>query len=192
MPARVHPTATIEPGAELGEAVAVALHVHVREGARVGQGTSLGKDVYVDAGVVVGANCKVQNGVSLYRGLTLEDGVFVGPHAVFTNDRRPRAVLPDGVRKGASDWTLERTVVRRGASVGANATVLCGVEIGAWAMVGAGAVVTRDVPAHALVVGAPARIVGWVCACGAKLDAAPTAPGCACGAPRAGEHAGGR
>lgn len=154
----VHPTAIVEDGAELGDDTHVWHHVHVRSGARIGQGCMLGKGVYVDTGVVIGDGCRIQNNVSVYAGVTLEDEVFVGPSAVFTNDRLPRATV--------RDWEVVPTIVRRGASVGANATIVCGNEIGAAAMIAAGAVVTRDVPDHALVMGNPARRVGWVCDCG--------------------------
>lgn len=125
----------------------------------VGRGTSLGKNVFVDADVLVGEDVRVQNNVSIYRGVELADGVFVGPSAVFTNDLFPRA--------GSRDWAPVPTKVARGASIGANATIVCGVSIGPWSLVGAGAVVTRDVKAHEIVAGNPARNVGWVCECGA-------------------------
>jgi acetyltransferase-like isoleucine patch superfamily enzyme len=141
----------------------------VREGARIGRNCILSKGVYVDAGVVLGDNVKVQNYVSIYHGVSIEDGVFCGPHCVFTNDKRPRAVNPDGALKAADDWTLSTTRVRTGASLGANAVIVCGVTIGVWAMVGAGSVVTRDVPDHGLVFGNPARLRGFVCCCGGRL-----------------------
>jgi len=159
--ARVHPTAIVEDGAVVGPGTAIWHRGHVRDGARIGADCSLGFAVYVDTGVVVGDRCRIQNHVSVYQGVTLEDDVFVGPQATFTNDRFPRAA--------ASEWTVVPTRVRRGASIGANATIVCGVVIGAHAMVGAGAVVTADVPAHALVLGSPARLHGWVCVCGHTL-----------------------
>jgi acetyltransferase-like isoleucine patch superfamily enzyme len=131
----------------------------------------VGKGVYVDFGVEIGDDVKIQNYVSIYHGVQIEDGVFIGPHVCFTNDNLPRAVEPDGTLKGAGDWVVEQIVVRRGASLGANATVLPKVEIGEWALVGAGAVVTKDVPAHGLVAGNPARLVGFVCVCGGRLEA---------------------
>ena len=157
----VHETATVEEGAEIGAGTRVWHHAHVRSGARVGGGCTLGKNVFVDAGVSVGARCKIQNNVSVYAGVTIEDEVFVGPSAVFTNDRFPRA---------AGDWKMVETTVRRGASIGANATIVCGVEIGEWATVAAGAVVTRNVQPHELVAGNPARRMGWVCECGQLLE----------------------
>ncbi|MBI2724008.1 MAG: N-acetyltransferase [Chloroflexi bacterium] len=166
---RIHETACVEPTATIGDGTSVWHHAHVREGARIGRECILGKGVYVDRDVVIGDRCKVQNGASLFHGVTLEDGVFVGPHAVFANDRFPRAVTPDGVLKTDADWTEEPTLVRHGASIGASAVVLPGLTIGAWAMIAAGAVVTASVPAHAIVRGNPARITGWACACGRPL-----------------------
>ncbi len=158
MKTRIHPTATVEEGAHIGEGTAIWHHAHVRQGASVGTDCNLGKNVYIDDGAVVGDRVKVQNNVSVYAGVQLGDEVFVGPSAVFTNDRVPRAT---------GDWELTRTIVRRGASIGGNATVVAGVEIGECAMVGAGAVVVRSVASHELVVGNPARRIGWVCCCGA-------------------------
>jgi len=163
----VHETAIVEPGARVGERTRVWHHAHVRDGAVVGADCTLGRNVYIDVGARVGDRVKIQNNVSVYQGVTLEDEVFVGPSAVFTNDRYPRA---------EGDWELVPTIVRSGASIGANSTIVCGVEIGAWAMVGAGSVLTRSVAAHELVVGNPAKRIGWACACGrvaARTDAAP-------------------
>lgn len=158
VPPRVHPTAVVEDGATIGAGAAVWHHCHVRAGAAVGAGVTLGKNVFVDADVTIGARSKVQNNVSVYSGVTLENEVFVGPSAVFTNDRFPRAVSPS--------WETVPTLVRRGASIGANATIVCGIEIGAYATVAAGSVVTRSLEPHELVMGNPARRAGWVCACG--------------------------
>jgi len=161
-------TAIVAEGAIIGPATRVWHFAQVREGARIGSQCNIGKGVYVGASVVIGDRCKVENNASLFEGLTIEDAVFVGPHVVFTNDMRPRATNPDGSLQTAADWTMERTTVRRGASIGAGAIIIPGLEIGRYAMIGAGAVVTRDVPAHALVVGNPARRVGWICMCGAQ------------------------
>lgn len=173
----IHPTAVVEAGAAVGADTRVWHHAHVRAGARVGTGCTLGKNVFVDAGVEIGSNVKVQNNVSVYAGVTIEDDVFVGPSAVFTNDRVPRA--------RSTEWTIVPTVVRRGASVGANATIVCGVEIGCYALVAAGAVVTRSVGRHEIVAGNPAQRLGWVCECGAttmKPAGPPTGIDCAsCG-----------
>ena len=166
---RIHPSSVVSELAVVGEGAQIWLFCQVRERAHIGAGSILGKGVYVDNDVVIGARCKIQNNVSLFHGVTLEDGVFVGPHVCFTNDKMPRAINPDGALKGADDWVVTPTRVKTGAAIGANATVVCGVTIGAWAMVAAGAVVTKDVPDHALVVGHPARVVGWVCACGRRL-----------------------
>jgi len=153
-----HETAVIEPGAKIGRGTRVWHHGHIRTGAVIGAECTLGKNVFVDTAAVVGDGVKIQNNVSVYSGVTLEDAVFVGPSAVFTNDLRPRAANPT--------WTIVPTVVRRGASIGANATIVCGVEIGESAMIAAGAVVTRSVAAHSLVMGSPARHAAWVCRCG--------------------------
>ncbi len=165
----VHPTADVSPRASIGAGTRIWHQVQVREGAVIGQHCILSKGVYVDLDVRIGDNVKIQNGVSIYHGVTLENGVFCGPHCVFTNDLRPRAINADGSLKAADDWTLGTTLVRAGASIGAHATVVCGVTIGRWAMVGAGAVVTRDVPDYGLVFGNPARLRGFVCPCGENL-----------------------
>lgn len=166
----VHPTADVSPQASIGAGTRIWNRAQVREGAVLGANCNIGKDVYIDFDVRIGDNVKVQNSALIYHGATLEDGVFVGPQACLTNDLYPRAINPDGSLKGASDWEVGETVVRYGASIGAGAIIVAGVEIGRFAMIGAGAVVTRDVPAHGLVLGVPARLVGYVCACGSKLD----------------------
>ena len=168
---RIHPTAEVSERAEIGAGTAIWHQAQVREGARIGRNCIIGKGSYVDTGVVLGDKVKVQNYVSIYQGVVLEDGVFCGPHCVFTNDRRPRAINPDGALRSADDWTMSETWVRTGAAIGANAVIICGVTVGAWAMIGAGAVVTRDVPDHGLVWGNPARLMGFVCSCGDRLTA---------------------
>jgi UDP-2-acetamido-3-amino-2,3-dideoxy-glucuronate N-acetyltransferase len=165
----IHPTADVEHGAEVGKGTRVWHFAHIRAGAVIGEDCVLGHGVYVDAGAVVGNNVKLQNRVSVFRGVTLEDGVFVGPHATFTNDRYPRSIRPDGTPLSEEDWTPETTLVKYGASIGAGATVLAGLTIGRWAMIAAGSLVTRDVPDHALMVGVPARLAGYVCRCGRPL-----------------------
>ena len=167
----IHPLARVEDGATVGVGTKVWALAHVRAGARIGTGCVIGSGVTVDTDVVVGDRCKVQNAALLYRGTRLGTGVFVGPAAVFTNDVLPRAIRPGGEPLTDADWDVSPIVVEDGASIGANATVIGGVRIGAWAMVGAGAVVTHDVPAHAIVAGVPARMAGWVCACGARVQA---------------------
>ncbi|MGC9308482.1 MAG: acyltransferase [Thermoplasmatota archaeon] len=158
----IHESAYVED-AVIGEGTNIWHFVHVRNGARIGDNCNIGKGVYIDAKVVVGDNCKVQNFATLYQGVTLGDDVFVGPHVCFTNDVYPRAALWDKNR-------LKNTLVHEGASVGANATIVAGVTIGRHAMIGAGAVVTKDVPDHGLVLGNPATLEGFVCRCGAKLS----------------------
>lgn len=145
----IHSTAHVDPRARIGEGTRIWINVQVRENAEIGAGCILSKDVYVDFEVRIGARCKVQNGVSLYHGLTVGNDVFIGPNATFTNDRVPRAFN--------ADWTVTPTVIGDGASIGANATILCGIRIGEYAMVAAGSVVTRDVPPFTLVMGNPAR-----------------------------------
>jgi len=168
----VHPTALVEDGAVVGEDTRVWHHAQVRTRARIGARCIIGKGAFVDFDVVIGDDSKLQNYACVYHGVTLGRGVFVGPHAVFTNDVRPRATSPDFTPLGDGDWIVGETTVGDGAAIGANATILPGVRIGTWALVGAGAVVTRDVVAYALVVGSPARRIGWVCKCGARVDEA--------------------
>ena len=158
----IHPAAEVSALASIGEGTKIWHFVQVREGARIGRNCNIGKDVYIDTGVVVGDDCKIQNFATLYRGVTVGDRVFIGPHACFTNDAYPRALSPD--------WQVVATKVEDGASIGANATILCGIRIGRNSMIAAGAVVTKDVPAHALVAGVPAKVIGWVCECGRPLD----------------------
>ena len=181
---RIHPTAEVSPEAEIGPGTSIWNQAQVRERARIGAGSIIGKNVYVDTDVVIGDRCKIQNNVSLFHGVTVEDGVFIGPHVCFTNDRLPRAINPDGSPKTDDDWEVSPILVRHGAALGANSTILPGVEIGRWAMVGSGSVVTRDVADYALVAGNPARRMASVCPCGTTLrDAAGapfrgTCPGC--------------
>jgi len=168
----IHPTAEVSPTARIGEGTRIWHHAQVRERAVIGKECILGKDVYVDADVIIGNRVKIQNGAQIYHGATLEDGVFVGPLACLTNDRFPRAITPDGRLKSAEDWQVWPILVRYGASIGAGAIVLPGVTIGRFAMVGAGAVVASSVPDHGLVIGVPARLVGYVCVCGHRVELA--------------------
>jgi UDP-2-acetamido-3-amino-2,3-dideoxy-glucuronate N-acetyltransferase len=164
---QIHPTAEVHATAMIGRGTSVWNWAQIRPAADIGESCVIAKSVYVDSGVKIGNACKVQNNASIFSGTTIEDGVFIGPHVCFTNDMNPRAVNPDGSAKSASDWTITKTTVKMGASIGANSTIVCGVTIGSWSMVGAGSVVSRDVPPHALVVGNPARVRGAVCRCGA-------------------------
>ncbi len=165
VPPHIASTAVVSPDAVVGDNSSVWHFAQIREGARVGAECVIGKGVYIDKDVVVGDRCKIENNVSLFLGTTLADGVFVGPHACFTNDRLPRAVDPDGSLKSAADWKVDGSRAEHGASIGAGSIVLPGVTIGRFALVGAGSVVTRDVPAFALVYGNPAEQHGWVCKC---------------------------
>jgi UDP-2-acetamido-3-amino-2,3-dideoxy-glucuronate N-acetyltransferase len=172
----VHPSSFVDEGCEIGEGTRIWHFSHVMPGARIGRHCNIGQNVVISPDVVIGDNVKIQNNVSVYTGVVLEDDVFCGPSMVFTNVINPRSHVS---RKDE----YQRTLVRRGATLGANCTVVCGYTIGRFAFVGAGAVITRDVPDHALVVGNPARVTGWMCACGAKLASGATVPAeAACGA----------
>src|SRR5262245_49518013 len=164
-----HESAYIDQGCEIGEGTKIWHFSHVMSGARIGARCNIGQNVVVSSGVVIGDNVKIQNNVSVYTGVTLEDDVFCGPSMVFTNVINPRSHVPrrDEYRP---------TIVKRGASLGANSTVVCGHTIGRYAFIGAGSVVTKDVPDYALVVGNPGRVVGWMCQCGVKIAATAKAP----------------
>jgi len=173
----IDPAAEVSPEASVGARTRIWRQAHVREGATIGESCNIGKGVYIDAHVKIGSHVKIQNHVSVFEGVTLEDGVFVGPHVCFTNDLFPRAITRDGSLKSADDWTVTPTLVKYGASLGAGAVIRCGVTIGEFALVGAGAVVTRDVPPHALVLGNPARQRGYVCHCARPLTELREEPG---------------
>ena len=160
----VHESSYADEGVAIGEGTRIWHFCHIQSGASIGRGCSLGQNVYVGANAKIGDGVKIQNNVSVYEGVELENHVFCGPSCVFTNDLTPRAKSPKG-----SDGR-KRTIVREGASLGANATIVCGNEIGAWAMIGSGAVVTSNVRPHALMLGVPARQHGWACECGAVLS----------------------
>jgi UDP-2-acetamido-3-amino-2,3-dideoxy-glucuronate N-acetyltransferase len=165
----IHPSADVSPQAIIGAGTRVWHQAQVREGAQIGENCIIGKGVYIDFDVGIGNNVKIQNGACIYHGSAVEDGVFIGPGVILTNDKVPRAINPDGSLKTDADWQLSPISIERGASIGAGAVVLPGVRVGEFAMVGAGAVVTRDVPAHALVYGSPACWRGYVCRCGEVL-----------------------
>ena len=170
----IHPTAEVSEGARIDQGTRIWHHAQIRERSIIGENCIIGKGVYIDSSVVIGNNVKIQNYVSIFQGVTIEDGVFIGPHACFTNDLTPRAVNPDGSLKSGQDWQVSKTLVQTGASIGANSTILCGISIGAWAMIGAGSVLTRDIPEYALAFGTPAVLRGFVCKCSAKLDPVDT------------------
>lgn len=167
--ARIHPSADLEADVTVGAGTSVWQRAQVRESARIGSECIVGRDVFIDSGVVIGDRVKIQNAALLYHGLTVEDGVFIGPGAILTNDRYPRAITPTGELARADDWEVSPIVLHHGSSIGAGAVVVAGCDVGRFATVAAGAVVTRTVPDHALVAGSPARRIGWVCACGARL-----------------------
>ena len=168
----IHPTAIVDDGAQLGDGCRVWHWVHISAGARIGRGCSFGQGVFVGNDVAIGDNVKIQNNVSVYDAVTLEDDVFCGPSMVFTNVHNPRSAV---VRKAE----YRRTLVQRGATLGANCTIVCGTTVGAHAFVGAGAVVSRDVPAFALVAGVPARRIGWMSRHGERLALPATGEGAA-------------
>ena len=158
---KIHPSAEVSEHAVIGKGTYVWNQVQVREKCQIGNNCILSKDVYIDFDVIIGNNVKIQNGVSVYHGVEIEDDVFLGPHMVFTNDLYPRAFI--------GDFKVYKTIIKKGASIGANSTIICGTSVGEYAMIGAGSVITKDVPAHALVIGNPGRIVGFVGKMGKKL-----------------------
>ena len=159
----VHESSYVDKGVVIGANTKIWHFSHVQTGAQIGANCVLGQNVNIAPGVRIGDGCKIQNNVSLYEGLTLEEEVFCGPSSVFTNDLHPRA-------QGSHGWVITPTLLRRGASVGANATIVCGNTLGEYCMIGSGSVVTHDVLPHALVIGVPAKQVGWVCKCGSRLS----------------------
>lgn len=159
----VHESSYVDQDVEIGEGTKVWYFCHIQKGARIGKNCSLGQNVNISNNVKIGNGVKIQNNVAVYEGVEIEDDVFCGPSCVFTNDLTPRAKYP----KGHANY--KRTVIKKGASIGANATIVCGHTVGQWALIGAGAVVTSDVPAHALMLGVPAKWAGWACECGELL-----------------------
>ena len=167
--ARIHSTADLEADVRIGSGTSVWHRAQVRSGATIGHDAIIGRDAFIDVDVRVGDRVKVQNGALIYHGVTVGDDVFIGPGVILTNDRHPRVTNQAGDIARDGDWTVSPIDILTGASIGAGAIVVAGCSIGRHAMVGAGAVVTHDVPAHALVVGNPARQIGWVCRCGSRL-----------------------
>ena len=154
-----HKTAEIDDKAEIGDGTSIWHFSHVRKGAKIGKNCIIGQNVYIDNGVNIGNNVKIQNNVSIYHGVTIEDGVFIGPHVCFTNDLKPRAINPDGSLKSSKDWEVSKTLVKKGASIGANSTIISGITIENFSMIGAGSVVTKNVPSFSLVYGNPAKFI---------------------------------
>jgi len=171
----VHESSYIDDDVQIGDGTKIWHFCHVQKGARIGEGCTLGQNVNIGNRVRIGNGVKIQNNVSVYEGVELEDYVFCGPSMVFTNDLTPRSKYP----KGPAGY--KRTLVKYGASIGANATIVCGHTIGRWAMIAAGAVVTKDVPDYALMAGVPARQIGWVCECGTVLPESLACPACGTG-----------
>ncbi|MEA2608914.1 MAG: UDP-2-acetamido-3-amino-2,3-dideoxy-glucuronate N-acetyltransferase [Chloroflexota bacterium] len=167
--ARIHASADLEDDVSVGPGTSIWHRAQVRTGARIGRDCVIGRDAFIDESVSLGDRVKVQNGAFIYHGVTISDAVFIGPGAILTNDRHPRAATAEGKLARAEDWTVSPIFIAEGASIGAGAIVVAGCDIGSYAMVGAGAVVTHEVPAHAVVAGNPARGIGWVCACGQRL-----------------------
>jgi acetyltransferase-like isoleucine patch superfamily enzyme len=165
----IHPTADVSPHASIGAGTRIWHQAQVRERASLGADCIVGKGAYIDFDVMIGSNVKIQNSVFVYHGVTIEDGVFLGPGVILTNDKLPRAINPDGTLKSDADWEVSPTFIKRGAAIGAGSIVLPGVVVGQFALVGAGAVVTHDVPDHGLVYGNPAHLHGYVCRCGRRL-----------------------
>ena len=166
---RIHPTAEVAPNADIGEGVTVWQFAQLRENCVVGKNVIIGRGVYVGNGVKIGANSKIQNYALVYEPALIESGVFIGPGAILTNDEFPRAINPDGSQKKSSDWRSVGVTIREGASIGAGSICVAPVEIGAWSLVGAGSVVTKDVPPFALVAGSPAKRIRWVGKAGLPL-----------------------
>ncbi len=160
----VHESSYVDDDVKIGDGTKIWYFCHIQKGAVIGDDCSMGQNVNISNNVKIGNGVKIQNNVTVYEGVELEDYVFCGPSMVFTNDLTPRAKYP----KGSAGY--KRTVIKKGASIGANATIICGITLGEWSMIGAGAVVSKDVPAHALMLGVPAMQKGWVCECGKRLD----------------------
>ena len=167
--AKIHDTADVSKDAKLGKNVSIWHQAQIRENARIGDNCTIGKNAYIDHDVMIGNNVKVQNNALIYYGSKIEDGVFIGPNVCLTNDKEPRAITKDGKLKTSKEWSVGKTIIRKGSSIGASSVVLPDITIGQFAMVGAGSVVTKNVPDYGLVYGNPAELIGYVCACGAKI-----------------------
>jgi acetyltransferase-like isoleucine patch superfamily enzyme len=165
----VHPTAEVSSEAKIGAGTRIWHQAQIRQNVHIGEQCIIGKGAYIDFDVMIGHRCKLQNGVYVYHGATLEDGVFLGPGVMLLNDKNPRAINADGSLKTEADWQVSPTHIGLGAGVGGGAIILPGVSLGKWAIVGSGAVVTRNVPDYGLVYGNPARLAGFVCPCGQRL-----------------------
>lgn len=158
----IHPSAIVEETAVIGTGTKVWVNSQVRKGAKIGENCVVSKDTFIDEGVSIGNQCKIQNGVSVYHGVTIESRVFIGPNVAFTNDMYPRAF--------SVGWEVTKTLIKEGVSIGANATIVCGVTLGEYCMIGSGSVVTKDIPRQALAIGNPAHVIGYVCTCGYRLN----------------------
>ena len=169
MGTKAHKTAEVSKNTKIGKNVYIWHHAQIRENAKIGNNCIIGKNVYIDHDVIIGNNVKIQNNSSIYFGSKIEDGVFIGPHVCLTNDKSPRAITKEGKLKTNKEWNAEKIIVKKAASVGATSVILPDVTIGQFAMVGAGSVVTKDVPDYGLVYGNPAKLNGYVCKCGIKI-----------------------
>ena len=165
----IHRTADVSKKSKIGKGTKIWHQAQIREGAEIGENVIIGKNVYIDRNVKIGSNVKIQNNASIYHGVTLEDGVFIGPHVCLTNDKIPRAINTNNELKRTDEWSVDITTIKKGASIGAGSVLLPGITIGKFTMIGAGSLVTKEVPDHALVLGNPARQVGFVCYCGSVL-----------------------
>ncbi|MCL4545079.1 MAG: acetyltransferase [Chloroflexi bacterium] len=176
----IHPTATVAASATIGRQTTIWHLAQIREDVVIGEQCIIAKNVYIDFGVRVGSRVKIQNNCSIYHGAVIEDGAFLGPHVVLTNDALPRSITPDGQLKKEGDWAVSGVRILYGASLGASVTVLPGVTIGRWALVGAGSTVRADVPDHAVVIGNQSRVIGYICKCGKQRATAPRELTCIC------------
>ncbi len=166
----VHKTAIIEDNVEIGDGTKIWHQSQIRKGSKLGKNCIVGKAVFIDFDSQIGENVKIQNNAILYHQAIIEDGVFVGPNVCLANDKLPRAINPDGTLKSGDDWEVSKTLIKKGAAIGASSVITPGVTVGSWAMAGSGSVITKDIPEHALVYGNPARIHDFVCKCGKKLQ----------------------